>query len=797
MDKENVHVSVRNLVEFILRHGDIDKRLGELKDPAVMLAGSRLHRRIQKAAGGGYRAEVTLSCCYPADETLDITVEGRADGIITEKDRVVIDEIKGITGDVNRIEEPELLHVAQASCYAYMYGLQHPGQPLGLRITYGQLETEELRYFEQTLEWDILRKWFEDLISAYAVWARWKLDWLEERQKSITDIHFPFPYREGQKRMISGVYRTIEQQKQIFIQAPTGTGKTLGTVFPTLKAMGAGACDFIFYLTAKTIARTVAEDGCRLLQDHGLSLKRITLTAKEKICPQEECICQPELCRRAKGHFDRINDAIFDMITHEDAMDRRTVEDYAERYQVCPYEFQLDTAEWCDMVIGDYNYAFDPDACLKRLYADPMKKRVLLVDEAHNLVDRAREMYSASISMLRLGGLRKKMRGISSPIVRKAGKCIRDMKDYQRRLEESGKRGLKLSEIGIFSVDMLRLASEMEAYLKGDIPTVQRESIIDDYFEIRRFVNACDRMTDKYISYIQYPQDDDKDIWLTVCCVDPSGDLKEYLSLCRSTVFFSATLLPVGYYKELLSTTAKEDYDLYVTSPFSKENRLLLTATDVSSRYNRRGVEEYTRIAEYIRRIVRGKNGNYMVFFPSYVFMREVFEIFSERELRKAGSGIQVICQESGMDEAKKQQFLEWFQESPHSTTIGFCVLGGVFSEGIDLPSDRLIGAVIVGTGLPGLCVEREFLKDYFDEKLGSGFDYAYRFPGMNKVFQAGGRVIRSEKDVGVIALLDERFNHNLYQRLFPAEWSPVTKVTLQTLEETLEQFWTAKEEIW
>ena len=796
MDKENVHVSVRDLVEFILRHGDIDKRLGELKDPSIMLAGSRLHRKIQKAAGSSYKAEVSLSVCYPADEAFTITVEGRADGIITEADRTVIDEIKGITGDVDRIEEPEPLHVAQASCYAYMYGREHPGQPLALRVTYGQLETEELRYFEQTLEWDILRRWFEDLISAYSVWVRWKREWLVKRDQSIRGLDFPFDYRDGQKRMIAGVYRTIEQKKRIFIQAPTGTGKTLGTLFPTLKAMGGGMCGMIFYLTAKTIARTVAEESCRLLDGQGLALKRITLTAKEKICPQEACVCQPESCQRAKGHFDRVNDAMFDMLTHEDAMDRQTVEDYAKRHQVCPYELQMDVSEWCDMVIGDYNYAFDPDASLKRLYADPMKKRVILADEAHNLVDRAREMYGADVTMALFSGLRKKTRGVASGIVRKAGKCLRDMKAYKEQLDASGKRGIKLSGLGPFLVDMTRLSSEMEAFLKDDAPAAQRESILEDYFKIRRFVNACDRMTDKYITYVCYVDGHENDIGLQICCVDPSGDLKPYLDLCASAVFFSATLLPVGYYKELLGGSAEADYDLYVPSPFSTKNRLLITATDVSSRYDRRGTDEYTRIAEYIRRIVRGKNGNYMIFFPSYVFMKNVFDIFSERELMKAGSGIRVICQESGMDEEKKQQFLDRFQAAPNATTIGFCVLGGVFSEGIDLPMDRLIGAVIVGTGLPGLCTQREFLKDYFDAKKSSGFDYAYRFPGMNKVLQAGGRVIRSEKDVGVIALLDERFAYHSYQRLFPAEWLPVTKVTLGTLEDTLEQFWTRKGEI-
>ena len=293
--------------------------------------------------------------------------------------------------------------------------------------------------------------------------------------------------------------------------------------------------------------------------------------------------------------------------------------------------------------------------------------------------------------------------------------------------------------------------------------------------------------------YLVYTEGEGQDTMIRLFCVDPSGNLSERIGMSRSTVFFSATLLPVQYYKDLLSKKPEEDYEMYVESPFQSEKRLVFTAKDVSSRYTSRNAEQYERIAEYIRKIIRGKNGNYLVFCPSYRFMEEVYEIFTARELQKAGNGLKVFKQESNMDEDERQAFLDHFKECPHETTLGFCVLGGIFSEGIDLKADRLIGAIIVGTGLPGLGSERELLRSYFDETRGQGFDYAYLFPGMNKVLQAGGRVIRSEHDEGIIALLDERFNYGSYQRLFPREWMPFDKVDKDSVEELVEKFWTEK----
>lgn len=373
-------------------------------------------------------------------------------------------------------------------------------------------------------------------------------------------------------------------------------------------------------------------------------------------------------------------------------------------------------------------------------------------------------------------------------MARKIHKCGQFLMDFEESREVDGTDFKIVNEVGSFVLSLMGMVADMEEYLKEDMVQELREMMTELYFAARRFINTYDLVDEKYVIYTE---GSGRDTMVKMFCVDPSVNLDERIGLSRSCIFFSATLLPVRYYKELLSKKPEEDYDLYVDSPFSKDNRFIFTAGDVSSRYSARNREQYARIAEYLRRIIRGKNGNYMAFFPSYAFMEAVFEAFTEREMRKAGHGIQVFRQESGMDENARQAFLENFKEGSHETTLGFCVLGGIFSEGIDLKADRLIGAIVVGTGLPGVGSERELLKNYFDRTRGMGFDYAYLYPGMNKVLQAGGRVIRSERDRGVIALLDERFNYSAYQRLFPREWLPCQKLNMDFVENKIEKFWT------
>ena len=778
MEREQIRISVRNLVEFILRSGDIDNRRASLDTMEAMQAGSRLHRKIQKKMGSTYHAEVPLNIIIE-EENYELGIWGRADGIIIEE-TVTIDEIKGVYLSLDLLEEPIKVHLAQAKCYAYIYGIQNDLQKINVQMTYGNLDTGDLKYFSYEYSIQQLQEWFSDLILKYKKWADFQYEWRKKRQASIKELAFPFPYREGQKELAAGVYRTIARKKNLFIQAPTGVGKTISTLYPAIKAVGEGLGDKIFYLTAKTVTANVAKETLGILCEKGYQAKSVQITAKEKLCPCEEAECNPVSCPYAKGHFDRVNDAVYDLLQKENNMTREVLLAHAKEYQVCPFEMCLDTATWADNIICDYNYVFDPNVYLKRFFADGIKgDYIFLVDEAHNLVERGREMYSAALVKEDILAVRKIMKPRSSAIEKELGKCNKLMLEYKRECEN-----YQIYEsIPNLIFSCMRLAAKIEEYMQKNPEFPGRDVVLDFYFELRNFLNIYERVDEHYVIYGQH--DEEGRFVIKLFCVDPSFNLQECLDKGNATIFFSATLLPVQYYKELL-TNKTDNYAVYAKTTFSQDKRLLLIGNDVSSKYTRRTPEEYGRIADYIYHTIKKKKGNYMVFFPSYLFLKKVHEAF---ELR-TDETITCICQESGMREEEREAFLEAFQGEKEESLVAFCVMGGIFGEGIDLKREQLIGAIIVGTGLPQISNEREILKEYYDKKEGMGFDYAYRYPGMNKVLQAAGRVIRTAEDVGIIELLDERFLQNDYQRLFPREWEQRSVCQLSNLEEKLTTFW-------
>lgn len=777
-------ISVRDLVEFLLRSGDLDRRQSSgRRDAQAMQAGSRIHRKLQKQMGSGYQAEVTLKYQILLED-IPVSVEGRADGIWTDENReeplVVIDEIKGTYRDLSRMEAPVEVHLAQAKCYAYIYGQQHGQMRMGVRMIYADLETEELRYFEETYTMEELSGWFRDLMAEYGKWVSFESLWQERRAESLKKLIFPFDYREGQKDLAVSVYRTIARKKRLFIQAPTGVGKTLSVLFPALKAMGEGLASRIFYLTARTITRTVAVDALDLLRQQGMELKTVVLTAKEKLCVCEKPECDPDHCPRAKGHFDRINQAVYELwTTGPDACTREVILESAERYQVCPFELSLDLAVWVDALICDYNYVFDPNVSLKRFFADGVREDYLfLIDEAHNLVERGREMYSASLEKEAFLQMKKLLRGKREGLTKALDGCNRYLLTLKRECESGFQI---LPQVGGFELQLQRLSTELDKYLEQPVPEEIREQVMEFYFSVWNFLGICDRLDDNYVIYTEFSEEGH--FWLHLYCVRPAENLRQCLDCGMAAIFFSATLLPVNYYKDLL-TGNLEDYAVYAKSPFDPANRLLLVGTDVSSRYSRRGAVEYERMARYIHETVTVKTGNYLVFAPSYQVMEQV----ADRCL--AYEDMECIRQESGMTEEEREAFLKEFEKERNHSLVGFCVMGGIFSEGIDLTEDRLIGALIIGTGLPQVCREREIVKEYFDKKGMDGFAYAYQYPGMNKVLQAAGRVIRTEADRGMILLMDDRFATISYQRLFPREWEQHAYCQVDSLAGQLQEFW-------
>lgn len=776
---ETVKISVRNLVEFILREGDIDQRRTAGADKEQMQLGARIHRKIQRQMGSDYHAEVPLKMEVLC-EGFTLCLEGRADGIIKRADEIVIDEIKGVLRELKYIEEPVAVHLAQAKCYAYMYASQNHLEEIRIQMTYCQMETEEIKRFLQTFSIEELKTWMEDVIKRYEKWAKFQMEWRKVSRESIRQIQFPYAYREGQKELAMSVYRTILRKKKLFIQAPTGIGKTMATVFPAVKAVGEGLGDKLFYLTAKTITRTVAEQAFQTLKKQKLRYKVITLTAKEKICFCEEAVCNPEACPYAKGHYDRVNDAVFDLLTSTDDMSRSNIEEYARKHEVCPFEMSLDVALWVDAVICDYNYVFDPNAHLRRFFSEGGKEDYLfLIDEAHNLVERAREMYSAALYKEEFLTAKRLVKGMDRKLTRKLEICNQQFLVLKRECESYR----EYTSVGHIAVSLMNLMSELERFLEETEAEEVREQLLELYFHVRAFLNIYDILDEHYVIYTELETDDS--FLLKLFCVNPAVNLQEYLSRGNSTIFFSATMLPIRYYKKLLSVE-KEDYAVYAPSPFQKERRKLFVGTDVSTKYTRRTGQMYERFASYIAAALRVKKGNYIAFFPSYRFLEEVYEKFQRYQTED------VICivQEQSMDEEKREAFLQAFDQDRSESLIGFCVMGGIFSEGIDLTEERLIGAFLVGTGLPQVRNGREILKKYFDRHGENGFSYAYLYPGMNKVLQAAGRVIRTAEDRGVILLLDERFLERQYQEVFPREWDDYEIGTLKTAEKSMMKFW-------
>lgn len=796
----NIRISVRNLVEFILCSGDLDNTRTR-NEADAMQAGSRIHRKLQKQMGANYTAEVPLSITVPVtreDISFDLTIEGRADGVInnnTIRDdfsilifeeeeanppEVIIDEIKGVYMELSHLTEPVGVHKAQAMCYAYIYATKYEHNRIGIRLTYCNLETENLRYFEETLTYEELSRWFQHLVDEYGKWAVWQIKWSEQRNAAIKALDFPFKYREGQKDLVTGVYKTILRKKKLFIEAPTGVGKTISTVYPTIKAMGEGLVEKIFYLTAKTITRSVAEDTFRILGGHGLPLKAVTITAKEKVCILDKPDCNPGACPRAKGYFDRVNDAVYDLLTNENDISRDYIISYAEKHCVCPFEMGLDVTLWADAIICDYNYAFDPNVYLRRFFNNEKQNDyVFLIDEAHNLVDRAREMYSAVLYKDDFLEVKRFIKDKSAKLAKLIDLCNNDLLRLKRECDDFE----VIDNADGLSMHLISLMAEYEVFLQEGFITEGKEEILQLFLNIRHYLNMYEIHDDCYTIYTDYDEDRFR---IKLQCMDPSKNLLNCMERGRSAVLFSATLLPINYYMEQLGGK-KEDYAVYAPSSFLPENRLIMIGNDVSTKYTRRNDREYRRILDYVIDFTSAKIGNYMVFFPSYQLLQTVAELAGE-ELEG------LVVQSTNMTEQEKELFLEEFVDDPEKSRIGFCVMGGIFSEGIDLKNNRLIGAIIVGTGLPMVCNERELFRGYFDEKNGNGFDYAYLYSGMNKVLQSAGRVIRTIEDRGAILLLDERFTQKQYYNLFPLEWYPNVLVNINSMKLHLSEFWNSVE---
>ncbi|MNO85365.1 ATP-dependent DNA helicase DinG [compost metagenome] len=688
-------------------------------------------------------------------------IDGRCDGILLAEDGTcTIDEIKSTSADIGLItEESYPVHWAQAKFYAYMYAKANGVPTMNIQLTYVDLDVEEQKRFVQKLDFAQLESFVFDTVGQYVPYAKMSATHRVRRNQSIVDLAFPFPgYRAGQRKLAGAVYKTIAEGVSLFAKAPTGIGKTISTTFPTLKAIGQGLLERMFYLTARTTTRTAAEEAFVLMESKGLHLHAVTLTAKEKICFQEKVSCRKEDCEYADGYYDRINGAVLDILSNETRMNREVIEQYARKHRVCPFEFSLDVSYASDAIICDYNYIFDPRISLKRMFAEQKSQTALLVDEAHNLVDRAREMFSSTLNKLSFFDLQQEYKELNRGIY----DVTQGLTAYFNKLSEQAAEGeLILKELPadfIMMVESFALQAENELVNTG--LTEQNPLLLDAFFAAQNFVRISKLYDERYVTYVEVIQ---QDVTIKMFCLDPSFLLGEMGKSFRSHIYFSATLSPLGYYRDMLAA-GEEDYSLSIPSPFSPE-QLDVHVEPLSTRYHdREGTKR--RLVQLLFELTANRKGNYLFFFPSYAYMNVIHEAFMAQE-----PDARVLLQRGNLSEEERDGFLSAFDANNRRTLIGFAVMGGIFSEGVDLIGDRLTGVVVVGVGLPQIGLERNIIRDYFNEAGKDGFDYAYVYPGMNKVLQAGGRLIRSETDRGVIVLVDDRYLQPHYAGLLPPEW--------------------------
>lgn len=777
--KPSIKISVQNLIEFVYQSGDIDVKF---RSNSWITDGIKGHQVVQNSRPEGYRAEIPIELLVER-EKFDLEINGRIDGLMITKEAVIIEEIKTTRRLLPEIFEDDIpAHWAQAKTYAYIYALQNDLQKIKVQLTYYQLDAKLSKSFDQIVSFEELELFFNDLISEYLEWAETIEDWLEIRNNSLAELTFPFKdYRRGQREMAVDVYKAIIAKEKLFVEAPTGIGKTLATLFPALKALGAGESSKIFYLTAKTITRTVAENALDKLRSHGAKLKSITITAKEKVCLNYQLVCDPENCKYARGYYDRVEEGIKDIFQQE-AFTRQMIQEYAEKYCLCPFEFSLDLALWVDCIICDYNYVFDPQVYLRRFFLEKRKDYVFLIDEAHNLVDRAREMFSAELTRNSITTLMQSTKSILPEMFRSLDK-VNDFFQLAEQICQQSKTSYhaQIEPPKDLYPLLKKLIEHFESWLAKSHGALIYEEVLAVYFSARSFLRTLESYDDKYVTLIEHST---YDLKLKLFCLDPSFQLSRALKQGRATVFFSATLTPMDYFSQVL---VGEDsaYHSRFSSPFPRSNLCLLLNNQISTKYHSREYS-YEKIAELVKTVVAGKMGNYLIFFPSYQYLNQVAQLFSEKN-----PDFKVICQQSSMSEKAREAFLAEFTAEAVETLVGFAVMGGIFGEGIDLVGERLSGVVIVGVGLPQLCPEREIIRNYFDEKHGLGFQYAYIYPGMIRVLQALGRVIRTENDRGVVVLVDQRFASKIYRCLYPANWQPIPRANQpETIRRVVEEFW-------
>ncbi|HAQ41917.1 MAG TPA: ATP-dependent helicase [Clostridiales bacterium] len=771
---DNIKLSVRELVEFVYKSGDINSKAASA---ARALEGIKAHKFLQSQMGESYKKEFYLKREFELNDILFI-IEGRADGIITENGETTVDEIKSTYTDLDLVEDGyNMAHIAQAKCYAYIYGLDNDLNELKVQLRYFNIDTGRTKTISYKYTMTELELFFYDLLNMYVDWAETIINLRKEREDTVEKLEFPFnEYREGQRKFSVAVFRTIQEGKHLFAQAPTGVGKTISVLFPAIKSLNYKNNSKIYYLTAKSSTKDIAFDTVKLMAEKGLKLRTTVITAKEKTCFMDEAKCEPEYCPYAMGYYDKLNTPLKRAIKNDCLYDRDYIENMGRTHEICPFELSLDLAYMSDAVICDYNYYFDPRVALQRDDVFKNNNDILLVDEAHNLEDRTRSMYSPELVKEEIYALYK----IMQPINKKISRSLSDInKKFIEIKKSSDEPFIFDDEPSELINSLMKFAALAEEYINDKKNENVPDELVDIYFKSTFFIKISE-IADNNFCYYADPAA--KRTMVKLFLVDPSDILKEILKSAWSAVFFSATFTPLKYFRYMLGGE-KDDYILKIKSPFEESNLKLMITENISMKYAVRdaNIEASCR---YINEVISRRLGNYMVFFPSYSFMEKTYEVYEQ--LYDTSN---IIFQKQGIDEEEQKIITDKFKTE--TGVVLFTVVGGIFSEGIDLPLEKLIGAVIIGTGIPQISFERNIIRNFFDDKFNSGYDFAYKYPGFNKILQSAGRVIRTESDRGVVLLIDSRLCQMTYLRLFPDHWKHCIKIkSAEEIRNEISLFW-------
>ena len=755
-------LSVHQLVDFLLRSGDIDNRIFNRE---AMNEGSRFHSYYQNQQNENYISEYPLKHTFNY-ENYKITLQGRADGIILDKGNYIIDEIKTTVDDLNDFKNKNYIwHLGQAKCYGLLFMIEREIDFVQIRLSYFKQQSKEKMFIVEDLHFKDAEKFVFDLFRQYLDFYNIIIRNRNLLNETSKKLQFPFKnYRKGQKKLAKFVYFSGKNNKKLFVEAPTGIGKTMSCLFPFVKLLNEDEKSKIFYLTAKNSGKVAAKNALDILLNSGLSCHSIIVNAKEKMCPFKNANCNPDECELTVGYYNKLAKVLSYYLQKEQTFDKETILDIAAKEKMCPFELSLDLSLYCDLIICDYNYFFDPLVYMKRYFDEDASSFLILIDEAHNLVERSKEMYSAKIDLSAIKKYKKENKNIeNAKLKRSINKLIKLIKNYDENCPNENNILSDLLEKTYTS-----LKNFYNTYLdisKNDNKVINNE-LNEIFLQVNKFLKIYDFYSDCYLLYFhkKINKKYNSNFSLNLKCLDASKFLKSLENIVKSCVFFSATLTPFDYYADLLGGDKDLDPYLSLPSPFPIDNLLLMIAPNISIKYSNRSLT-YEIVVDYIKEFISHKIGNYFIYVPSYEYLNNLSLYLSMLDA-------DIYIQKQDMNDDEKIDFLDKFSINPVKTTIGIVVLGGTFSEGIDLVSDRLIGAVIIGVGLPRISFELDETVKYYDKKNMHGNDYVYVNPGMNKVMQAVGRVIRSEKDRGAVLLIDERYMLNKYQDLFKKEWA-------------------------